>query len=323
MSGSTVPFKPTTTAEAVAAFKAHMTYKRRAPLTIRQYEPVLRDFVAWAGERTPGSLSAHEIESGFLASWITDFQERNGREPSGYAIKGVIVALRSLYKYLSAYGLLAGDDGRPVPNPMLAIEPPVIPQKVNDWLRQAEDETLLAAPMSDDEAALVWFLRWTGLRIGEALALRVADVDLAEGMVYVRKSKTARGVRAVPIVPELRPRINRWLNVLNSRGLLADSTPYFTTRNRRPWTAQQAGKTIRRVATRAGLRIDDKGIARVTPHTLRRTFGSYLLNVGTRIEVVSALLGHSSTEITERAYAELTRQTIRREMLAALGGGTA
>lgn len=174
--------------------------------------------------------------------------------------------------------------------------------------------------MSDGESAIVWFLRWTGLRIGEALSLKVADVDFAEGLIFVRKSKTARGVRAVPIAPELRPKLNRWLHVLQERGLLADNAPLFCTRNRRPWSSQQAEKIVRRVAARAKLRIDDKGVSRVTPHTLRRTFGSHLLNVGCRIEVVSALLGHSSTEITEKAYAELTQQTIRREMLTALGG---
>jgi len=59
-------------------------------------------------------------------------------------------------------------------------------------------------------------------------------------------------------------------------------------------------------------------IALATPHTLRRTFGSYLLNKGLRLEVVSKLLGHSSTVVTERAYAELLGSTIRDELLAVL-----
>jgi integrase len=56
----------------------------------------------------------------------------------------------------------------------------------------------------------------------------------------------------------------------------------------------------------------------VTPHTLRRTFGSYLLNRGLRLEVVSKLLGHASTTVTERAYAELLDETARRELFQAL-----
>ena len=56
----------------------------------------------------------------------------------------------------------------------------------------------------------------------------------------------------------------------------------------------------------------------ITPHTLRRTFGSYLVNKGLRLEVVSRLLGHSSTVVTERAYAELLGSTIRDELFAIL-----
>ena len=55
----------------------------------------------------------------------------------------------------------------------------------------------------------------------------------------------------------------------------------------------------------------------ISPHTLRRTFGSDLINRGLRLETVSKLLGHSSTTITERAYAQLLAPTIRRELFAA------
>ena len=57
----------------------------------------------------------------------------------------------------------------------------------------------------------------------------------------------------------------------------------------------------------------------VSPHTLRRTFGSDLINRGVRLEAVSKLLGHSTTTITERAYAQLLGPTIRRELLEAFG----
>ena len=63
-----------------------------------------------------------------------------------------------------------------------------------------------------------------------------------------------------------------------------------------------------------------ENVSAVTPHTLRRTFGSDLLNRGLRLEVVSRLLGHSSTVVTERAYAQLLGATIRDELLSVLGG---
>jgi integrase/recombinase XerD len=312
MSGTTQPISPTTVQEAVEAFFGHLRYRKKTPGTIKQWRPPLRDFVHWAGTRSPASIQTHEIE-GFIADWMAAFEKRNDREPSDHSIKNLIVALRSLYKYLNDYGHLL-DEGRPVRNPMLPVLPPTPAPKVNDWLRKADDEHLLAGWFkTDDERILVWFLRWTGLRLGEALSLAISDVDLNEGVVYVRHSKTARGQRAVPITAELRPRIKQWLSVLEARGLHTRNGPFFPSRHGNPWTQQYAQKIVRRTGDRVG-------IDRLTPHRLRRTFGSYLLNEGVRLEVVSKLLGHQSTEVTEQAYAELLDQTVRREMLLALEG---
>ena len=99
-------------------------------------------------------------------------------------------------------------------------------------------------------------------------------------------------------------------------------------------------RVVKRVANQAGVRPiacscgttrqdrHDSGCPRsssgenrsaVSPHTLRRTFGSDLINRGLRLETVSKLLGHSNTTITERAYAQLLAPTIRRELFEAFG----
>jgi integrase/recombinase XerC len=305
----------------VAAFEGHLVFRKKSPLTIRQYKPVLRDFAVWAGSRGPAEISSFEIESGFVAGWVERFVARNARQPSASAMKNVVVALRSFYKYLNNFGLLVDSSGHPVLNPMLAIEVPDLPQKQNDWLRQEEDELLLRTPMSAEEKALVWTLRWTGVRNAELRSIRMGDVDFTEGSIYVRKAKGGKQ-RTIPITPELRPHLNKWLLHLQQKGLYRQNGPLFPTRNGNPWAAQFAEKLVRRVGERAQLRLDAGGVSRLTPHTLRRTFGSYFLNRGVRLEVVSKLLGHSSTQITERAYAELLDQTIRREVLAALTEST-
>src|SRR5947207_12766068 len=98
MSGTLHPIRPTTVTEAVRAFEAHLRFKRKAERTIIQYEPVLRTFAAWAGDRSPASVRTFEIQS-FLEHWLAKFLARNAREPSDHAIKGVVVALRSFYRY--------------------------------------------------------------------------------------------------------------------------------------------------------------------------------------------------------------------------------
>lgn len=151
-----------------------------------------------------------------MGDWVTAFEHRNGRQPSGYAVKGVIVALRSFYGPLSKFGLLVDETGRYVLNPTLAITIPVIQQKANDWLRQEEDERLLSTLMSPEEEAVVWVLRWTGVRNSELRSIRVRDVDMTDGVIYVTKTKNDKP-RAVPIVDELRPHLNKWLHISRTR----------------------------------------------------------------------------------------------------------
>jgi integrase len=131
--------------------------------------------------------------------------------------------------------------------------------------------------MSAGEAILVWFLRFTGLRLAEALSLRTCYVDLLTGLVYVRQSKTPRGVRSVPICDELRLQINRWLEQLQKKGLHDPNGPFFSTRNRTAIKPQQAEKWVGRVGERAG-------ILNLTPHRLRRTLGSRLYQDGLALD---------------------------------------
>jgi integrase/recombinase XerD len=99
-------------------------------------------------------------------------------------------ALKSFYGYLADRGLL---DGR---NPVERIKAPRIRRRPNDRLRTDKAEALLAACLSEQEKVLIWLLRWTGLRVGEALALTVEDVDLERRVVRVRASKTGAGLLA-------------------------------------------------------------------------------------------------------------------------------
>ena len=106
-------------------------------------------------------------------------------------------ALKSFYGYLDDRNLL---DGR---NPVERITAPRVRRRPNDRLPAREAEALLAACLSEQETVLIWLLRWTGLRVGEALGLTVEDVDLERRVIRVRASKTDAGLRTVPIVDEL------------------------------------------------------------------------------------------------------------------------
>ena len=297
----------------VEAFFVYLRRRQRAASTIERWRPELRRFVEWADARELWEITGQELEFGFLTVWEDEFQVRNGREPSPNSLRAVMQALTSFYAFLDRFDLLVDGDGGRLRNPALVLEAPSIrPAAELDWLRREEDELLLGAEMSERERIIVFFFRMTGLRLSEGLSLLNRDVDLDTNTVNVRLSKSDSGYRAVPISPELRVQVEAWQAFTVVQGVFAPDLPFLVTRNRSAMKPQYVEGALERVGRRAGL------VRKVKPHTLRRTFGSDLLNRGVRLEVVSKLLGHASTAITERAYARLEDETIRAEMMRAL-----
>jgi integrase len=297
----------------VEAFVAHLQRRQKAPATIERWRPELRRLQTWAGGCELAELTAARLELEYLPAWEADFRARNGRGPSPNTVRVAVQALSSLFAFASRYDLLVDGEGRLLPNPALRLEPPTVRPKAElDWLAPEQDRTVRCCRMSERERIAVLLLRWSGLRVSEATGLRNSDLDLASDTLHVRVSKTEAGCRPIPILPELKPEIERWLRTTKCQGVHRPERPFLVTRTGRPWAPQFVQGLVARVGERAGLP------TRLTPHCLRRSYGSYLLNAGVRIEVVSRLLGHSSTVVTQRYYARLQDETVRAELLAAL-----
>jgi integrase/recombinase XerC len=196
---------------------------------------------------------------------------------------------------------------------MLAIEAPKVETGPPNWLQDDEDAALLDAQLAPSEESIVWLLRWTALRLGEALTLRWSHIDYVNDSITVECGKGGKA-RQVPLVPELIPRLRAWARWLEERSRYDTRGYVFVTRYGTPWSQQHAELLVRRAGVRAGLREP------LNPHKLRRTYGSHLLNRGARIETVSAVLGHSSVGTTQRYYAALLPETVRAEVLAVLAG---
>ncbi len=300
-----------------------------------KYLHATRAFLADRGGRVDG-VTTLDIEV-FLSRWEADWEARTGRRPRPATVRARIAALNSFFDFAERMSLLTSS------NPMIGVITPASEQRPNDFLRPVEDAALLRAHLRPQERILIWLLRWTGLRVAEACALRLQDLDLSPGResLVVRKSKTAAGVRTIPLVPPLIPELECWLSLLEDRGVVSPQAALLATRSGSPFKPTYVWRLVKRAGARADVRpvlcacgsprrtrhdrgcprtVSGENVSSISPHTLRRTFGSDLLNRGLRLEVVSRLLGHSSTVVTERAYAELLGSTIRDELLAVLGG---
>ena len=316
--------------EPIDAFLAYLRRRGRAASTRVKYEQLLLEYRDWLTKNGKTlAVTAIDIEFGYLEDWFECFCDDHGREPSANSQRNRIGALSSFYAFLDKKELLTDGAGNHWRNPMLGVDPIIVPRKPIRWLHADEDEALLACEMNEQERFVVWFLRWTGARVNEATGVLLSHLvrNLAEDWILIEDSKTPTGFREIPLFPELAPELRRWLQILKNAQRYSPQTPVLSTARS---TAMQNGyvwRLVKRVAVRAGLRLartrDGEVTSDVSPHTLRATFGSHLLNFGVRIEVVSYLLGHANTRVTEETYAELLKQTVRREALAALQGVSA
>ena len=320
-------------------FDSHLRRRGRAESTRRQYAYSLRPFGEWLGARGVGDLTVGDLEL-FLTHWEAEFQLRNGHPPSAATMRGTIGALRVFFSYLEQADLLLGSDGARGRSPVRALHSPPCPQRPNDFLRPYEDRALLTVDVPHHHSAIVWLLRYTGLRVAEAHALTVADVDLTpeREAIAIQVSKTPAGSRIIPVLPQLLPLLHEHLAHVRRRTGGSAGAPLLATKHGTPVTTNYMWRVVKRVAFEAGVRpvactcgttrqdrhtsacprtSSGENRSVVSPHTLRRTFGSDLINRGLRLEAVSRLLGHSSTAITERAYAQLLAPTIRRELFEA------
>jgi len=191
-------------------------------------------------------------------------------------------------------------------------------EQVNALLQAAGE---LDAEARDDRKgvgrrALLATLALAGLRVGELVALRWADVDLAAGRLHIRDAKTAAGIREVEISGLLRDEL------ATHKGRYAVARPQdyvFGTGRGQPTNASNIrNRLLARAIARANERLVARGAPPIppgiTPHSLRRTYISLLLQAGENPRVVMAQVGHSDPGITLRIYAQVMQ---RREHHAA------
>jgi integrase len=204
------------------------------------------------------------------------------------------------------------------------------------WLDRAEQiaALLYAAGELDKEArsdrravprrALLATLALAGLRIGEALALRWRDVDLAAGRLRIRDSKTEAGVREVDLIPALREE----LSLHKAKTPFGDiGDPVFpTAAGREQGQSNIRKRVLGRAVERANINLVRSGACPLpeglTPHSLRRTFISLLLATGAEVRYVMQQVGHADPKVTLSIYAQVMfRAQGERERLRALVEG--
>ncbi|MDY5133323.1 site-specific tyrosine recombinase XerD [Actinotignum urinale] len=213
-----------------------------------------------------------------------------------------VVAVRTFHKFLYDEGILEK-------NPAAFAHPPSTPLRLPKALSIEEIQALLDAKSADDpislrDRALLEILYGTGARISEAVNLTADDIDTESG--FIRYFGKGRKERIVPLgsyaVTALEAYIVRARPVLAAKG--SGTSVLFLNKRGRPLSRQSAWGIIQEASEIAGLG------KKVSPHSLRHSFATHLLQGGADVRIVQEMLGHSSVTTTQ-IYTRVTRDTMR------------
>jgi integrase/recombinase XerD len=212
----------------------------------------------------------------------------------------LVSTLRGLFRHLLAERAIAGD-------PMTLIASPKRANRLPSLLGQRDVLALLAAPDRDTprglrDAAMLLTLYAAGLRVSELVGLRVADVDLRGGFVSVLGKGGKR--RIVPLDGSACTAIELYRERVRPLWARPNEPRLFLTSRRKPMTRQGFWKLIRAHGRAAGI------AKRLTPHVIRHSFATHLLQGGADLRAVQAMLGHADIGTTQ-IYTHVTGDHVR------------
>jgi integrase len=250
---------------------------------------------AWVLPRW-SSLQVRKIEHGAVAAWVAEV----GAETSASTTRKVVGVLRSVLE-------LAVRDRRIPANPATGVNLPRLPIAEQRFLNVGELEVLAEGMPTPRDHVLTLLLGWTGLRFGEAAALRVASIDIlrrrlriteavaeVRGQIVMGTPKT-HAARSVAIPGFLAPVLGEYLSMVSRSGLAfpdaADGPIRVTNWNRRTFTP---------TAAHVGL-VPPK----LRVHDLRHTAASLMISSGAGVKLVQQQLGHRTATLTLDRYAHL------------------
>jgi len=290
--------------QAQQTYLDHLAVERGlAPNTLASYRRDLRRYLAHLASR--GVTAPDAIAEADVSSFLVALREGDEEHPplAANSAARAVVAVRGFHRFMLREGLVTVDAAR-------GVRPPAPAKRLPKAISVEEVEALLAAAGADDnpralrDRALLELLYGCGARISEAVGLDVDEIDMEAGTVRLVGKGSKE--RAVPIGSYAREAVSAYL--VRGRPTLAEhgqGVPalFLNARGGR-LSRQSAWTVLRAAAERAGVH------RKVSPHTLRHSFATHLLDGGADVRVVQELLGHASVSTTQ-VYTLVTVDRLR------------
>jgi integrase/recombinase XerD len=266
------------------------TERGRARSTLAAYRREARRWCRWLDGR---GVALADVREADVEAYIGELR---GGSLAPATVARAVVAVRSLHRFLA-------DEGRAAADPGADVATPRVPSGLPKALSEAEVSSLLAAVVGDEpsarrDRAILEVLYGTGVRISELVGLRLGDIDLESGLLraFGKGSKE----RVVPLGRHAAAALSAWLGPGGRPALVpqrwarrGDAEAVFLNRRGGRLSRQGAWLVVRRWGGEVGL--DGK----LTPHVLRHSCATHMLDHGADIRAVQEMLGHASVSTTQ------------------------
>ena len=272
---------------SIPAFLEYLSLEKKcSPHTLKAYQANLEAFEMFITEH--GSLETIEVVSyGEIRAWIVSLIQ-SGNTPR--TVNRKLSALRSYYKFLLRIGSI------PV-SPLKEHKALKTDTKVALPFSQEEIQRLLAADFFPEEytgvlqRTVIQLLYYTGIRRSELIELKVQDVDLSEGLMKVLGKRNKE--RLLPLLPEMKTQLTQLLEQQKQHQISRESEHFFVNSRGKKLSEAFVYETVKTYLSKVSTK------TKRSPHVLRHSFATHLLDQGADLNAIKDLLGHSSIAATQ------------------------
>lgn len=288
-------------------FAEYLLYElNRSPLTAEAYTRDLSEFASWLSPSDPGKAILNLATTSDIRAWLS---ETAASGHNSRTVRRKTQSLRTFYRYLLRRNMINT-------NPTADIRLARLPKPLPDFVPETDLEEILNCCPDPDTGNIISLrnhlilniLYTTGIRQAELLAINDSDISTENRQLTVNGKR--RKQRIIPLPGQLLDEITRWQQVRDSHSPKSkeDTCPLITCNGRR-MSKSSLYNTIRKL-------LAPTSCARKSPHTIRHSFATAMLNDGADINSVKEFLGHSSLRSTQ-IYTHLTTEEMKRAYSAA------
>lgn len=259
--------------------------KKSGSHTVTSYRNDLSQFDEYLSQEYRCDLSK-SVKSSYIRSWLASLIESKN-EPSTVARK--LSAVRSFFKYLMKNGLVDSNPARLIkaPKRKKAIPNFVTEDQMHHLLVQPPEELCDFSKLRDN--IIIELLYGAGLRLSEAIELKTSNLDLNQAVIKVLGKRNKE--RVIPIGELLCQRLEHYLRVKHSMGFLVDNV--LVTNNGAKLYPQFIYRVVKNELSSVTT------LKKKSPHVLRHTYATHLLNNGAELNAIKELLGHANLSATQ------------------------